>query len=110
MILSNNNNGKVYKTSNTGYSVKSAAKKLIEFAKSVDSDCEYNVANTGSTYVNFEFNEVYYTIRVANHSKRVGFGFDLEVNKNVVVPENLCCSFDILNTETKNSFFAHLGI
>ena len=125
MVLSSNYNGKVYKTSSAGYSVKVTLNMLIKFLKSIDVKYDFEIARTGSSYIKFTIADVYYDIRISNHTKRTSCGYE-EVETNVVVDESMCwinpcdrslgkelyksCDFSILNTESKKAFFSHIVI
>lgn len=124
MTLSTTHNGKVYKTSGSGYSPRVIANKLVTFCKESGIKVEFEIANTGSAYVRFTTNDTDYSIRISNHTKRTyGEG---EINEVCAVEENeywvnpmdkslgmeKCkeVTFEVLNTNCKKSLFAHLGI
>lgn len=125
MTISNNRNGKVFKTSKQGYSVSKIYKKIFDFigVENID-DC--NIAKTGSAYLYFDYNGVSYEIRISNHTKRSSVNDFAEISNKINVTERevwvnpkqrelgtyMCkeCEFEILNTETKNLFFEFLGI
>jgi|LakMenEpi03Aug12_release.lakeMendotaPanAssembly.Ray.scaffolds.fasta_scaffold612526_3 hypothetical protein len=125
--ISKNHSGKVYKTQGSGYSVKTIFKKIADFARSTGKPYTLDCARTGSCYITFEFNNVDYSVRISNHTKRTLRDWDeVTICTDVVIDENEYwvnpndkslgmypsrdCSFEILNTESKRAFFAHLGI
>lgn len=121
--LSNNYNGIVKQTSERGFSVKTTARKLYDFAKVNAGDPSIEIAKTGSSYLEFELNGVYYSIRVSNHTKR-SYNIDIQTkvyvstydvwidafNHDLGKTKQSVCDFEILNTETKKILFSHLGI
>lgn len=126
MTLSSTHNGKVYKTSGSGYSPRLIANKIVKFARENKcTDLDWSCAKTGSCYVKFIFNDIPYDIRISNHTKRTYCEND-SITEQVIVSEYMvwidpckkelgqelykCVDFEILNTECKKSFFAHLGI
>jgi len=79
MILSENYNGRVLKTSN-GFSYKNAVKKFVKFLNSIDADFKIHTAKTGTTYIDFATDEICLEVRFSNHTER-GMDWD-EVNYN----------------------------
>lgn len=126
MTLSSNYNGKVYKTSTNGYSVKTTFNKLSQYLRSVNATInDLSVAKTGSSYIDFCLNGIDYTVRISNHTKRTSDDYQapnsfVEVverdvyidmfNKDIGTELYKSCDFEILNTETKKAFFSHIGI
>lgn len=126
MTLSSNYNGKVYKTSSTGYSVKATFSRLYDFLRSVDAIInDVSVAKTGSSYIDFCLNGIDYTVRISNHTKRTSNDYEAPTNYVEVVERDVyidmfnkelgtelykSCDFEILNTESKKAFFLHIGI
>jgi hypothetical protein len=79
MILSENYNGRVLKTSN-GFSYKNAVKKFVSFLNFIDADFKCHTAKTGTTYIDFATDEICLEVRFSNHTER---GMDMdEVNYN----------------------------
>lgn len=79
MILSENYNGRVLKTSN-GFSFKNAVKKFTKVLKSLGAEFTIHTAKTGTTYVDFATDDLCLEVRFSNHTER---GMDMdEVNYN----------------------------
>ena len=83
MILSENYNGRVYKTSN-GFSYKKAVKSFLTFLNSIDADIKIHTAKTGTTYIDFATDDLCLEVRFSNHTQR---GMDMDevrfINKNI---------------------------
>ena len=68
-VLSNNRNGIVFKVGE-GFSPKRAANFIIARLDKAGIKYEYNIARSGSIYINLEIGDAYANIRLSNHTER----------------------------------------
>lgn len=129
MILSENANGKVLKTSGRGYSIRKIFDRVYSIPNVEDIHSFSQSFFTGSAYIKFSYKGVFFDIRVSNHTKRSD---SPEINENISIEENkvwaamiphptkkgyimpdeskgkiiaLSCDFEIVNTKTSKIFF-----
>lgn len=114
MVLSKNFNGTVKTTGNRGFSVKKTFDKIEATILSMGGVVNSSDSSVrgNSYYLDFDLNDISFEIRISNHTKRgevCEFGtpkiktntcFDKSTYKKV--------DFQILNTDSKNSFLEFL--